>query len=124
MQAKMLIPILLAFALASYFLYLYSEESTSENPSSGCAGLNASKINSLIESFMENEGFLEYSIEEIGPVHCSYGVSTYNVKSGVIVRPGEPQQSVRNMRLQIRSDVNGTRIYEVLLSNPSRDSFR
>ena len=121
---RLLVPIIFALAIASSVAYLFVSYGGQENPPSSCSEISESEMNSLIGSFMADEGHSNYTVENVSPIYCDYGTSTYNVNSEIIVRPGEPLQSTRNMRLQIRSDSNGMKIYEVLLSNPSKDLLR
>jgi len=121
-QAKAVIPIFFALVLAMYLLYSHLTVGAPVGTTSVCTELDEAEIKSLVGSFMKEKGFAVYAVENVGPVHCSYGVSTYNVNSDVTL-PENPMNITKNVRLQIRSDVNETKIYEVVLSNPSRELF-
>ncbi|MBI4894136.1 MAG: hypothetical protein HY833_00125 [Candidatus Aenigmarchaeota archaeon] len=118
---RLLVPMIFVAAIASSVAYFFASYGIQEIPPSGCRELSASEIDSAIGSFMEGEGHSNYTVENVSPVYCGAGFSTYNVNSEIAVRPGEPTQGSRNMRLQIRSDSGGIRVYEVLLSNPSKE---
>jgi hypothetical protein len=121
---KFFVPVVFTLVIVLSVAYFSVSNVDQNKPSSGCKEIGPAKINSLVKTFMADEGHANYTVQNVSPIYCSFGVSTYNVNSDVLVRPGEPLQSTRNLRLQIRSDSEGTRVYEVLLSNPSKDLLR
>lgn len=122
---RLIIPMILAAAVTAIVAYLLAPHVFQEAaPTKSCMEINASEIDSLIGTFMEEEGHPNYIVENVSPVYCGSGYSTYNVNSDIILRPGDPMQTMRNMRLQIRLDSSGTKVYEVLLSNPSKELLR
>ena len=90
---KLIIPVIFALAIAASVAYLFLSYDVREKPSSGCREIGASEMNSLIGSFMADEGHANYAVGNVSPIYCSFGVSTYNVNSEVTVKFGEPTRS-------------------------------
>lgn len=116
-------PIITIFVISVIVLILlwfsqanFDETTQYQDEKLQCAGLSDSEIRDLIDSFMQRKNYKDFEIITISPLYCSSGFGLYNILVEVTIDKYLPTEHKKSLRLQIRTDVSGSRIYEVVLT--------
>lgn len=111
---------LIAVSLVSVFLYFSQTQTDSDQPrATPCKELSDDEISTLVSAFMKKKGYENSETISIGPLNCDNGVGIRNMQAQSVIDEGLPTQHNKTIRLQMRSDADQLKIYEVVLTNPA-----